>query len=153
MKNDRFSCKLIAAWGLFLLSTAVGCKTAAPDSATVNPKQDVILACVLVENLEFPGGTKALAKYIADNLKYPKTASEAKAQGKVFVTFVVTATGKLEDIRVLKGLGYGTEAEALRLVRAMPPWNPGQLDGKAISVKYNLPITFELDAQTATHRP
>lgn len=93
----------------------------------------------------YPGGLKAMYRFIQDNMEYPAAALRTGVQGKVFLSFVVRANGDITDIKVLKGMGFGTDEEAIRVVSAMPKWKPGQnSDGEAVNVKYNLPITFVL---------
>jgi protein TonB len=91
---------------------------------------------------EFEGGMTALAKYLQKNLKYPAQARNANIQGTVFVGFVVGNDGKIRDVSVLKGIGYGCDEEAKRVVQTMPPWKPGKQSGRAVSVRYSLPIRF-----------
>ena len=94
---------------------------------------------------KFPGGTKALYQYIEDNMKYPAAARRANVSGKVFLTFVVLADGAITQVKILKGMGFGTDEEAIRIVSAMPKWIPGaKADGEKVNVKYNLPISFVL---------
>ena len=66
-------------------------------------------------------------------------------QGKVVVSFTINADGELTNLQVLKGLGFGTDEEALRVLRLMPRWKPGRQAGRAVRVRYNLPITFALE--------
>ena len=98
---------------------------------------------------EFPGGMEALGNYLFQNLKYPAAARNANAQGRVFVSFVVTKTGEITDVNVLKGIGFGTEEEAIRVVTQMPKWKPAMHGGKVVNVKFNLPINFQMDDKTA----
>ncbi|GHB68678.1 M56 family metallopeptidase [Persicitalea jodogahamensis] len=94
---------------------------------------------------KFPGGLKAMYKFIQDNIKYPAAARLAKVEGKVFLAFVVNADGSIQNIQVLKGMGFGTDEEAIRVVKNMPRWQPGaKEDGRKVNVKYNLPISFVL---------
>ncbi|WP_247236045.1 M56 family metallopeptidase [Telluribacter sp. SYSU D00476] len=99
---------------------------------------------------EFPGGVNALFEYLGQNIKYPDAATRAKVQGKVFLSFVITTEGEIKDIQVLKGLGFGTDEEAIRVVSSMPRWRPGMQSGRPVNVKYNLPINFQLDSKTTT---
>lgn len=94
---------------------------------------------------EFEGGMAALGKYLSKNLKYPAQARSANVQGTVFVGFVVGNDGKIRDVTVLKGIGYGCDEEAKRVVSSMPPWRPGKQSGRAVSVRYSLPIRFKMD--------
>jgi len=92
---------------------------------------------------EFPGGTKALMRYLAENTRYPEAARKAGVSGRVFVSFVIDTAGYVSRIQVLKGLGYGCDEEAIRVVAQMPvPWKPGTLSGRAVAVRYNLPVQF-----------
>ncbi|RYF50568.1 MAG: M56 family peptidase, partial [Cytophagaceae bacterium] len=100
----------------------------------------------VVENQpEFPGGMKGLTTYMETNLKYPKAAEKVKAQGRVFVRFIVTKTGEITDVQLLKGIGYGADEEAIRVVKNMPNWTPAQQNGHLVNVQYNLPINFTLE--------
>lgn len=99
---------------------------------------------VVEEMPEFPGGQEALFAYIAKELKYPEEAVENGVQGVVFVTFVVEADGSISNPKVLRGIGYGCDVEAHRVVKGMPNWTPGKQRGEAVRVKYNLPIRFKL---------
>ncbi|GAA4001418.1 energy transducer TonB [Hymenobacter fastidiosus] len=91
---------------------------------------------------EFAGGIGALRQYMQRNLRYPRQALAGAVSGKVFVAFTVQASGAISDVQVLKGLGYGTDEEALRVVKAMPAWTPGRQNSHPVSVRYTLPITF-----------
>jgi TonB family protein len=100
---------------------------------------------IVVESMpEFPGGDKALYKYLADSLHYPRAAIENNIQGRVFVTFIIEKDGSISNVRVLRGIGGGCDEEALRVVQNMPKWIPGKQRGKPVRVQYNLPIKFSL---------
>jgi periplasmic protein TonB len=92
----------------------------------------------------YPGGETALMKYIKDNLVYPQTALEAGAQGTVYLTFVVGLRGEITDIKVMRGIGFGCNEEALRVIRNMPPWIVGRQNGHPVRVQFNLPVTFKI---------
>jgi TonB family protein len=91
---------------------------------------------------EYPGGLPALSTFLRAQLKYPKEAKRRNISGTVFVGFIVDNTGRVKDIKLLKGIGFGCDEEALRVVSAMPPWNPGRQRGQPVSVSYALPIRF-----------
>jgi protein TonB len=93
---------------------------------------------------QFPGGEKRLLQFIRDNLNYPYAAADLGMQGRVDIRFIVTATGELTDIRVIKSLNPVLDAVAVRTVRKMPNWIPGIQNGKAVPVYYILPIIFTL---------
>ncbi|MDW3651499.1 MAG: TonB family protein [Bacteroidia bacterium] len=93
---------------------------------------------------EFPGGKNGLKRYFRKNYTYPQAARESGIEGTVFIRFVVKEDGSISDIAVLKGLGFGCDDEAIRLVRKMPKWIPGEHDGKRVSVYKTMPIGFKL---------
>ena len=93
---------------------------------------------------EFPGGQEALTKYLQSQVKYPPLALEARIKGKVYVSFIVNKKGTVTDVKLLRGIGGGCDEEALRVVKAMPKWKPGRIQGKKVNIKYNLPIHFKL---------
>lgn len=97
---------------------------------------------------EFPGGENELLKYLGSNIKYPATAKDAGVMGTIYMSFVIDEKGDVSRISILRGLkGPGAkecEDEAIRVVKGMPRWTPGQHDGKLVKVQYNLPIKFYL---------
>jgi len=90
------------------------------------------------------GGDEAKIKFLTENIKYPQSAKEKKIQGTIYVTFVIDETGKVTDVRVLRGIGGGCDEEAIRVVKLMPPWKPGKQSGKPVRVQFNMPIRFTL---------
>lgn len=93
---------------------------------------------------EFPGGERALYDYLGDEVDYPRTDVTAGNEGRVIVGFVVLEDGTVAEAKVLRGVSTTLDAEALRVVRAMPKWKPGKFRGKAVKVRFNLPIMFKL---------
>lgn len=87
-----------------------------------------------------------LNKYLADNIQYPAAEREANITGTVFVGFIVNKDGSVSDAKVMRGVvgGPGLDAEALRVVSAMPAWTSGVNGGKVVRVQYNMPIHFQL---------
>ncbi|MEZ0538452.1 energy transducer TonB [Fibrella arboris] len=108
------------------------------------PKDDEVFT-VVEQNPEFVGGNAAMYAWLGKNIKYPAAASRANISGKVFVSFTVNTDGSITDAQVLKGLGFGTDEEAIRVVKSMPKWKPGKQSGRPVRVKYNLPISFQLE--------
>ena len=92
----------------------------------------------------FGKGVADLLRYLAKNIKYPSMARQAGITGIVYVAFVVNKKGEVVDVKILKGIGAGCDKEAIRVVENMPKWKPGKQRGKRVSVKYTLPIRFEL---------
>ncbi|WP_300701809.1 energy transducer TonB [Bacteroides sp.] len=99
----------------------------------------------MVEQMpQFPGGQVELMKWIGEHLKYPTIAQENGVQGRVTCQFVVGKDGKVREVTVLKTLDPYCDKEAVRVIMAMPNWIPGKQNGKAVAVKYTVPITFRL---------
>jgi hypothetical protein len=96
----------------------------------------------------FPGGIEALMIYIKENLNYPKLAIDSAYEDKVFITFCVQKTGKLTDLKVVKGKYEILNREALRIVSEMPNWEPAENRGEKLSYVYMLPINFILEKST-----
>jgi len=95
---------------------------------------------------KFPGGDQAIIKYLQENVKYPKSAQENNIQGKVTVSFIVDETGKVIEPTVERSVNPLLDAESIRVIEAMPAWEPGKQDGKAVSVRYYMPISFKLQS-------
>lgn len=93
---------------------------------------------------QFPGGMPALSAYVSEHLKYPEKAKELRVEGLVLLQFVVEKDGSVSNAEVIRGIGYGCDEEALRVLRQMPAWKPGQQGGKPVRVRFSLPISFKL---------
>lgn len=93
---------------------------------------------------QYPGGEEALMRYIKDNLRYPPAASSKGIQGKVICSFLIDASGKVTDIKVINGVDPALDAEAVRVVSGMPNWIPGKQNGKDCAVQYALPVMFSI---------
>jgi protein TonB len=100
---------------------------------------------VVEENPEFPGGVAKMYEFIGKNLNYPPLAKENNIQGRVVIQFVVNEDGSITDVKILKDIGWGCGDEATKVVKSMPRWKPGKQRNKAVKVRYNLPIKFELN--------
>jgi TonB family protein len=100
---------------------------------------------VIVESQpEFPGDMGELVKFLSRNIKYPVAAQQARVQGRVIVEFLVGADGSISDIMVKHSVNPELDAEAVRVISLMPKWKPGEQRGKAVSVRYEMPIEFRL---------
>ena len=93
---------------------------------------------------EFPGGKEALMKFISENVKYPKEAEEKGLQGRVVVRYVIEKDGSISEVEIAKSVNEYLDAEAIRVVNAMPKWIPGKQKGEPVRVKFTIPITFRL---------
>ncbi|MBC3786792.1 energy transducer TonB [Spirosoma utsteinense] len=118
--------------------------TADEKALEVAPRTEDVFVAVEQEP-QYPGGLDALRTFLSRSLNYPRAAASAGVSGKVFLSFVVNTDGSLTDIQVLKGIGFGCDEEAVRVIRKMPNWRPGKQSGRAVRVKYNLPISFTLE--------
>lgn len=92
----------------------------------------------------FPGGKDRMDAFIRANVVYPREEVERRKQGKVYISFLVAEDGNLQDIRIAQGVSELLDAEAMRVIKMMPPWNPGFHKGKAIPVPVKVPISFRL---------
>jgi len=109
-------------------------------------KPDNNLIYQVVEKMpEFPGGESALMSFIGANLHYPVIAQENGIQGMVYVRFVVTKFGKVDNIEVIRSLDPACDKEAVRVIGLLPQWIPGTQHGANVSVYYTLPIKYKLD--------
>ncbi|AHJ99609.1 hypothetical protein Hsw_4014 [Hymenobacter swuensis DY53] len=97
------------------------------------------LGMVVEQMPEFKGGQKGVLSFLQQNMRYPEGATST---GRVLVTFTVAADGRVKDASIVKGLEPLLDQEVLRVIRKMPAWNPGNQQGKAVDVRYTLPVTF-----------
>ena len=101
---------------------------------------------VIVEQMpQFPGGEAEMVKFIYKNLRYPPVATENGISGKVIVNFVVDKDGKITRIKVVRGIGFGCDEEAVRVLSKMPAWSPGKQGGRAVLVSFTVPFVFKLN--------
>ncbi len=99
---------------------------------------------VVEQSPDFPGGDAERIKFLKDNIKYPQMARESGIDGTVYVSFVVSRTGKISNIKVMRGIGGGCDEEAIRVIKSMPEWKPGKQNGQPVPVQFNMPIKFTL---------
>jgi len=115
----------------------------------INPEflsDSTVTVFSVVENLpEFPGGMEALFKHIQEKISYPDSARLLGIQGTVYVSFVVKKSGTVDNAYILRGIGGGCDEEALKVVKSMPDWIPGEQKGKPVNVQMALPIKFKLE--------
>ena len=112
--------------------------------ASNSEPQEKVIFQVVEEMPQFPGGMGEAMKFLAKNMKYPVAAQQAKIEGRVIVQFVVEKDGSVSDVKVMRGVNSELDAEAIRVVSMMPKWIPGKQRGKAVAVKYTMPIMFRL---------
>jgi len=93
---------------------------------------------------EFPGGMAAWAKFLQKNLRYPEMAQESNIQGKVYISFVIEKDGTLSDVKLVRGIGYGCDDEAMRVIKKSPKWQAGKQNNTNVRVRYNMPINYTI---------
>ena len=92
----------------------------------------------------FPGGMEAMIQFLSSNIQYPADAQKQKVDGRVLVNFVVEKDGSITEVKVVKPTFPSLDAEAIRVVKAMPKWKPGYQRGQAVRVQFTMPINFSL---------
>lgn len=140
LENQTPSPVLVKEKPLVAVSDTAKKKTAAEEPAFM----------VVEEMPEYPGGLKACMNFLARNIKYPVLASEAKAQGRVIVQFVVDKDGSITEKTVVRSVEPSLDAEALRVIGMMPKWKPGKQKGQNVRVQFTMPVVFRLDGITAS---
>ncbi len=111
---------------------------------TIIEKEDTKPFLIVEQMPEFPGGESEMYKYIYKNYKYPAIARENGIEGKIYIQFVVNATGHVQDVQILRGLHPSCDLEAVRVIKGMPSFKPGKQAGKAVPVQYSIPLSLTL---------
>ena len=114
-----------------------------PVKAVVDNGDDKIYT-VVEQQPEFPGGMEAMMKFIQKNMKYPAQARRMGTEGRVFIGFVVNLDGKITDVQTVKGISMDCDKEAARVIAMMPSWKAGKQNGRAVRVRFVLPVNFKL---------
>ena len=138
---------VVAGLSVGLLGASQVALAQQPDSLQMDTIEEVAEQELfgIVETMPFyRGGNQKLMEFIGNNVVYPQEAIDAGIEGKVFVEFCIEKDGTVCDAKVLRGIGYGCDEEALRVVGLMPKWFPGKQRGEAVRVRYTLPINFKL---------
>jgi protein TonB len=107
------------------------------------PEDSVFI--IVEEEPVFPGGISALLRTISQNIEYPEIAKETGTKGRVFVNFVVNQQGKVEQVKVIRGVDPLLDREAARVISNLPDWTPGKQRGKPVKVAFTVPINFQLN--------
>jgi periplasmic protein TonB len=144
MKKNLFTicCILLASVG-YSQNEPVKIQVVPADDALSYYDKEANIFNVVEVQPEFPGGYVAMKKFIDEEIKYTPEIKQLNQAGKVYIGFTVDATGKISDIKVLKGIHPLIDKEAERVVASMPNWKPGQQNGKNVAVRFNLPIAFK----------
>jgi TonB family protein len=127
-------------------------KVAEPRHVT-DEDEDIDYVYKIVEKkAEFPGGQRKLMEYLKKNVKYPKQALDKSIEGRVLVKFTIKKDGTIDDIRVIKGVDSILDEEAIRVVKNMPKWIPGQSRGKDVNSQFTLPIRFSIGSKEGSDK-
>lgn len=118
-------------------------KADAPEA--VVPDGDDKVYDIVEQQPEFPGGQAALMNFLRETIKYPAEAAKNGIEGRVIVRFVIGSDGTVGNVEIVRGVDPQLDAEAVRVINAMPKWTPGKQDGKPVAVKYTIPVTFRQD--------
>ena len=129
---------------ILMLLMAVCCLMTANAQKTVVSQTDPKVFDTVEQMPEYPGGMQAMIEFLQTNMKYPEDAAKQKVEGRVMVQFIVETDGSISDVHVAKQVFPSLDAEAIRVVQAMPKWTPGKEKGNVVRVKYNLPIVFRM---------
>ena len=114
-------------------------------TAYIDPERGEILLTPIQVMPEFPGGERAMFQYIQENLKYPKQALQKQIQGRSICQFIVEKDGSISHIQVVRSSGNKSlDRAAIRVIKTMPKWTPGRLQGKIIRTPYVIPVNFRI---------
>ena len=133
--------------GLLACRTATAQETIIPYRPGFGPVDEGKVYDVVEQMPSFPGGPAAMMEFISRSIVYPVSALKQELQGRVIVSFIVERDGRLSNAKVVKSVAPDLDKEALRIVKKMPRWIPGQQNGRKVKVKYTVPITFRLNKQ------
>lgn len=140
---------LLSAWFIAIIFFIIGFgnthNLSSQVTKTEEPEEVEEQMFFIVEKMpEFPGGDLGLRNYIASNVQYPDTAREAGIEGKIYVRFCVTKNGSVSQVAIARGADPILNKEAIRVVKTLPKWKPGEHRGRKVNVWYTIPIDFSL---------
>jgi periplasmic protein TonB len=142
---------LIAAFFIYKVTRQKEATSVVQEAETEQPKTTITrpvssngIYDVVEKMPEYPGGDQALMEFLSKHIEYPTVAQNNGIQGKVILGFVVSKTGKVEDVQIIRSLDPSLDKEALRVVKQLGNWIPGEQKGEKVSVRYTLPVVFRL---------
>lgn len=149
--NFERQTKKVASWDEIADSKPVTNRAERDEVVEAKPTEkstaEGTVSIALVEQKpQFPGGDAAMYKWIGEHMKYPEAAAQAGIQGRVVVSFIVEKDGSVSNVKVLRGKDPDLDKEAVRVVRSMPRWQPGKMNGTPVRVTYMLPLNFKLQS-------
>lgn len=133
---------LLTLVALCAISITYAQKTVISSTAPVTPDDEVY---EVVEQLpQYPGGVDAMLQFLQKTMTYPAEAERQKLVGRVVVSFIVEKDGSITNVRTVKKVHPLLDEEGIRVVKAMPKWEPGRQKGKTVRCRFNLPVVFRL---------
>ena len=126
---------------------AVEVNTEEQASQDAEPQSDNKVYNSVEQMPRFPGGEAGLMRYLQENIKYPPEAAKNDIEGRVIVQFIIDKTGQVGEVKVVRPISEELDAEAVRVIKTLPKFEPGRQDGEAVSVWYTLPISFKLQSK------
>ena len=152
MKKNNKGKKAITAVGAVVaagltpgfIAATPGCMPVQGPVAEITEDKEIIIYSCVEQMPQFPGGEKALMKYLQSHVNYPPMAAENKIQGCVVVRFIVDETGKVSDVTVIHSADYYLDRETVRVCKSLPKFTPARHNGQPVSVWYLLPVTYKL---------
>lgn len=112
--------------------------------STLQAQQEEEVFHVVETPPEYPGGEKALMKFLKDNIVYPEIAKNYVIQGVVYVNFIIEKDGSVSNVKILRGIHSDYDAEVLRVISLMPNWSPAMHRGRPVRAYFYLPVRFSL---------
>ena len=142
-KMKKYLNAMLLCLALLSAGNIWGAKPVVTDASADAAQADEVLE-VSEKMPQFPGGQSGLYRYLSENVRYPYYAEQKRIQGKVIVQFVVDKDGSVTDVKIEKSVHKSLDKEAVRVVKKMPKWIPGEQDGKPVRVLYHMPVNFSL---------
>ena len=129
---------------IFCLLTILATVNAYANSSHASDEERSYTIAMVEQKPEFPGGEAAMYKWLSEHIIYPAQAAEEGVSGRVIVNFIISKSGVVENVKVVRGQHPELDKEAVRLVESMPRWMPARNNGSPVKVNYTLPIAFKL---------
>lgn len=120
-------------------------ETPTTETVVTEMKEDNTVFTSVEVSPSYVGGMAEMYRFLSKNINYPSAAQRSNIEGRVFISFVVEKDGSITGVEVLKGLGFGCDEEATRVVKMMPKWNAGKQNGNPVRVKFTIPVSYKLD--------
>jgi len=144
MKTKKLKTRLVKCALIFSAIFAFTSVSFATENEVIKFPKDTVFITI-DKAPEFPGGMNALGQFFSDNIRYPAKARKNGEQGRVIVQFVIDETGKIIEVEIFHSVSPALDKEAIRLIKSMPKWTPGEHEGEKVRVRYTLPVNFRFE--------